>query len=52
MRPRMKSTSVGNDKPFMTKAYSKAIKQERLFRIKFLTNLIDQNKLMCNKQRN
>ena len=42
----------GNNKPFMTKAYSKAIMQRTRFRNKFSKNPHDQNKLLYNNQRN
>ena len=42
----------GNNKPFMTKTFSKAIMQRTRFRNKFLKNPTDQNKLIYNKQRN
>ena len=42
----------GNNKPFITKPYSKAIIQRTRFRNKFLKNANDQNKLLYNKQRN
>ena len=42
----------GNNKPFMTKAYSKAIMQRTRFKNNFLKNPNDQNKLLYNKQRN
>ena len=41
-----------NDKPFMTKAFSKGIMQRARFRNNFLKNPTDQNKLFYNKQRN
>ena len=41
-----------NNKPFMTKAYSKAIMQRTRFRNKFLKNPTDLNKVLYNKQRN
>ena len=41
----------GNNKPFMTKAYSKVIMQRTRFRNKFLENPNGQNKLLYNKQR-
>ena len=42
----------GNNKSFMTKAYSKAVMQRTRFRNKFLKNPNDQNKLRYNNQRN
>ena len=42
----------GNSKPFMNKAYSKAIMQRTRFRNNFLKNPNDQNKLLYIKQRN
>ena len=41
-----------NNKPFMTKSYSKAIMQRTRFRKIFLKNPNDQNKLLYNKERN
>ena len=41
-----------NKKPFMTKAYSKAIVQRTRFRTKFLKNPTDLNKVLNSKQRN
>ena len=42
----------GNNKPLMTKAYSKAIMQGTRFRNKFLKNPTDLNKVLYNKRRN
>ena len=42
----------GNNKPFMAKAFPKAIMQRARLRNKFLKNPTDQNKLIYNKQRN
>ena len=39
----------GNNKPFMTKTFSKAIMQRTCFRNKFLKNGTNQNKLIYNK---
>ena len=50
--PKKKKYIRGNNKPFMTKTYSKAIMQRTRFRNKFLKNPNDQNKLLYNKQRN
>ena len=50
--PKKKTYIRGNNKPFMTKAYSKAIMQRTRFRNKFSKNPNDQNKLLYNKQRN
>ena len=50
--PKEKKYIRGNNKPFMTKAYSKAIMQRTRFRNKFSKNPNDQNKLLYNKQRN
>ena len=50
--PKKKKYIRGNNKPFTTKAYSKAIMQRTRFRNKFLKNPKDQNKLLYNKQRN
>ena len=52
MRRKKKKYIRGNNKPFMTKAYSKAIMQSTRFRNKFLKNPNDQNKLLYSKQRN
>ena len=41
-----------NNKPFMTKAYSKAIMQRTSFRNRFLKNPTDLYKVLYNKQRN
>ena len=40
----------GNNKTFMTKAFSKAIMQGRRFRIKVLKNLTVENKLILTKK--
>ena len=50
--PKKKRYIRGNNKPFMTKTFSKAIMQRTRFRNKFLKNPTDQNKLIYNKQRN
>ena len=50
--PRKKKYIRGNNKPFMTKAYSKAIMARTRFRNKFLKNPSEQNKETYNKQRN
>ena len=50
--PKKKKCIRGNNKPFMTKTFSKAIMQRTRFRNKFLKNPTDQNKLIYNKQRN
>ena len=50
--PKKKKYIRGNDKPFMTKTFSKAIMQKTRFRNKFLKNPTDENKLIYNKQRN
>ena len=50
--PKKKKYIRGNNKPFMTKAYSKVIMRRKRFRNKFLKNPNDQNKLLYNKQRN
>ena len=42
----------GNNKPFMTKAYSKAIMHRTRLRNKFLKNPTDSNKVLYNRQRN
>ena len=44
--PKKKKYMRGNNKPFMTKAYSKAVVQRTRFRNKFLKNPNDQNKLL------
>ena len=49
---RRKKYIRGNNKPFMTKAYSKDIMQRTPFRNKFLKNPNDLNKVLCNKKRN
>ena len=50
--PRKKKHLCGKNKPFMAKAYSKAIMQRTRFRNKFLKNPTDLNKVLDNKQRN
>ena len=50
--PRKKNYICGNNKPFATKAYSKAIMQRTSFRNKFLKNPTDLNKILYSKQRN
>ena len=50
--PKKKKYISGNNKPFITKTFSKAIMQGTRFRNKFLKNPTDQNKLIYNKQRN
>ena len=50
--PKKKKYIRGNNKPFMTKTFSKAIMQRTRFRNSFLKNPTDQNKLIYNKQRN
>ena len=50
--PKKKNYIRGNSKPFMNKAYSKAIMQRTRFRNNFLKNPNDQNKLLYIKQRN
>ena len=52
MRREKKKYVRGNNKPFITKVYSKTIMQRTRFRNKFLKNPNDQNKLLYNKQRN
>ena len=49
---RKKKYIRGNNKPFMTKALSKAIKQRTCFRNKFLKNPTTENRLIYNWQRN
>ena len=49
---RKKKYIRGNNKPFPTKAYSKAIMQRTSFRNKFLKNPTNINKILYNKQRN
>ena len=50
--PRKKKYIRGNNKPFMTKALSKAIMQRTHFRNKFLKNPTTENRLIYNWQRN
>ena len=50
--PRKKKYVRGNNKPFMTKAYSKAIMHRTRLRNKFLKNPTDSNKVLYNRQRN
>ena len=50
--PRKKKYVRGNNKPFMTKAYSKAIMPRTRLRNKFLKNPTDSNKVLYNRQRN
>ena len=50
--PRKKKYIRGNNKPFMTKALSKAIMQRTRLRNKFLKNPTNQNRLSYTKQRN
>ena len=50
--PKKKKYIRENDKPFMTKAFSKDVMQKTRFRNNFLKNPTDQNKLIYNKQRN
>ena len=50
--PRKKKYIRGNNTPFMTKAYSKAIMQRTHFRNKFFKNPTELNKVLYNKQRN
>ena len=50
--PRKKKYIRGNNKPFLTKAYLKAIMQKTRFRNKFLKNPTDLKKVLCKKQRN
>ena len=45
--PRKKKYMRGNNKPFMTKAYSKTFMQRTRFRNKFLKNPTDLNKVLC-----
>ena len=47
--PRKKKYIRGNNKLFMTKAYSKAIMQRIRFRKKFLNNPTDLNRVLYNK---
>ena len=50
--PKKKKYIRRNNKPFITKTFSKAIMQRTRFRTKFLKSSTDQNKLIYNKQRN
>ena len=50
--PEKKKYIRGNNKPFMTKTFSKVNMQRTRFRNKILKNPTDQNKLIYNKQRN
>ena len=50
--PRKKKYIRGNNKPFMTKAFSRAVMQRTRLRNKFLKNPSEENKLLSNKQRN
>ena len=50
--PRKKKNIRRNNKPFMTKALSKAIMQRTRFRNKFLKNPTSENRLIYNSQRN
>ena len=50
--PRKKKYIHGNNKPFITKALSKAIMQRTRLRNKFLKNPTNQNRLSYTKQRN
>ena len=50
--PRKKKYIRGNNKPFMTKAVSRAAMQRSRLRNKFLKNPSEENKLIYNKQRN
>ena len=50
--PRKKKYVRGNNKPFTTKAYSKAIMHRTRLRNKFLKNPTDSNKVLYNRQRN
>ena len=50
--PRKKKYISGNNKPFMTKAFSKATLQRTRFRNKFLKNPTTENRLIYNRQRN
>ena len=47
--PRKKKYKRGNNKPFMTKALSKAIMQRTRFRNKFLKNPTTENRLVYNR---
>ena len=48
--PRKKNYIRGNNKPFMTKALSKAIMRRTRLRNKFLTNPTNRNRLNYTKQ--
>ena len=50
--PRKKKYFRGNNKPFMTKAFSRAVMQRTRLRNKFLKNHSEVSKLLYNKQRN
>ena len=50
--PRKKKYIRGNNKSFMTKAYSKTIMQRTRIRSTFLKNPTNLNKVLQNKQRN
>ena len=50
--PRKKKYIRGNNKPFMTKAFSRVVMQRTRLRNKFLKNPSEENKLRYNKQRN
>ena len=50
--PRKRKYIRGNNKPFMTKALSKAIMQRTRFRNKFLKNPTTENRLIYNRQGN
>ena len=50
--PRKKKYIRGNNKPFMTKAYSRAIMHRTRLRNKFTKNPSAENKSLYNKQRN
>ena len=50
--PRKKKYIRGNNKSFMSKAYSKAIMHRTRLRNKFLKNPTDSNKVLYNRQRN
>ena len=49
--PRKKKYIRKNNKPFMTKTYSRAIMQRTCSRNTFLKNPTEENKLLYNKQR-
>ena len=50
--PRKKKYIRGNNKPFMTKAFSRAVMQRTRLRNISLKNPSEENKLLYNKQRN